>query len=142
MPETRTISRPSLDERLDQGRTPRDRTPPSSHASWSPAADRPDPVGLLMEQDRAREPDLVPVRHGRMMVSPFTFYARLCGWTLARAHARSGDPVAIAEYLAGDDAFDQSITDFCERYAHQNEQDHAAFGKAVRSGRLEAVESV
>ncbi|HEY1562542.1 MAG TPA: DUF2252 family protein, partial [Caulobacteraceae bacterium] len=73
-PRIRRISRPSLDERLDQGRTARDRTPPSSHAGWSPAADRPDPVGLLEQQDRTREPDLVPVRHGRMMVSPFTFY--------------------------------------------------------------------
>jgi hypothetical protein len=71
-----------------------------------------------------------------------TYYARLCGWTLARAHARSGDPVAMAEYLAGDDAFDQSITDFCERYADQNEQDYEEFVKAVRSGRLEAVEGV
>src|SRR5882762_7765443 len=70
----RRISRLSLDERLGKGRTARDRTPPSSHADWSPAADRPDPVGLLEQQDRTREPDLVPVRHGRMMVSPFTFY--------------------------------------------------------------------
>jgi uncharacterized protein (DUF2252 family) len=73
-PRSRRISRLSLDERLGQGRTARDRTPPSSHAGWRPAADRPDPVGLLEQQDRTREPDLVPVRHGRMMVSPFTFY--------------------------------------------------------------------
>src|SRR5882757_1736311 len=73
-PRIRRISRLSLDERLGKGRTARDRTPPSSHAGWSPAADRPDPVGLLEQQDRTREPDLVPVRHGRMMVSPFTFY--------------------------------------------------------------------
>jgi uncharacterized protein (DUF2252 family) len=73
-PRIRRISHPSLDERLDKGRTARDRTPPSSHAGWSPAADRPDPVGLLEQQDRTREQDLVPVRHGRMMVSPFTFY--------------------------------------------------------------------
>jgi len=70
----RRISRLSLDERLDKGRTARDRTPPSSHVGWRPAADRPDPVGLLEQQDRTREADLVPVRHGRMMVSPFTFY--------------------------------------------------------------------
>ena len=70
----RRIKHPSLDERLGQGRTARDRTPPSSHTGWSPAADRPDPVALLEQQDRTREPDLVPVRHGRMMVSPFTFY--------------------------------------------------------------------
>src|SRR6516162_7190567 len=73
-PRIRRIKHLSLDERLNQGRTARDTTPPSSHAGWSPAADRPDPVGLLEQQDRTREPDLVPVRHGRMMVSPFTFY--------------------------------------------------------------------
>jgi Uncharacterized protein conserved in bacteria (DUF2252) len=47
---------------------------PASHAGWQPATDRPDPVALLEAQDATREPDLVPVRHGRMMVSPFTFY--------------------------------------------------------------------
>ena len=71
-----------------------------------------------------------------------TFYARTCGWTLARAHARSGDPVAMAEYLGASDAFDKSITDFSERYADQNEQDYEDFVNAVRSGRLEAVEGV
>jgi len=71
-----------------------------------------------------------------------TFYAGICGWTLARAHARSGDPVAIAEYLGAGDAFDKSITDFSERYADQNERDYQEFTKAVRSGRLEAVEGV
>jgi uncharacterized protein (DUF2252 family) len=71
-----------------------------------------------------------------------TFYARTCGWTLARAHARSGDPVAIAAYLGASDAFDKSITDFSQRYADQNEQDYEEFVKAVRSGRLQAVEGV
>jgi uncharacterized protein (DUF2252 family) len=70
------------------------------------------------------------------------YYARICGWTLARAHARSGDPVAIAEYLGGGDDFDTSITDFARRYADQNEQDHQEFVDAVRSGRLKAVEGV
>ncbi len=71
-----------------------------------------------------------------------TFYARTCGWTLARAHARSGDPVAIAEYLGTSDAFDKSITDFSQRYADQNERDYQEFVNAVRSGRLEAREGV
>ncbi len=71
-----------------------------------------------------------------------TFYAGICGWTLARAHARSGDPVAIAAYLGDSDAFDKSITDFSQRYADQNEQDYEQFVKAVRSGRLDAVEGV
>ena len=69
-----------------------------------------------------------------------TFYARICGWTLARAHARSGDPVAIGEYMGQSDAFDQSITDFSERYADQNERDYQEFVNQVRSGRLEALE--
>jgi uncharacterized protein (DUF2252 family) len=71
-----------------------------------------------------------------------TYYAHICGWTLARAHARSGDPVAIAEYLGTSDAFDTSITDFSERYADQNERDYTEFVNAVKSGRLEAVEGV
>jgi uncharacterized protein (DUF2252 family) len=69
-------------------------------------------------------------------------YARICGWTLARAHARSGDPLAICEYLGGDDTFDRSITQFSERYADQNEEDFQAFVKAVRSGRIDALEGV
>jgi uncharacterized protein (DUF2252 family) len=68
------------------------------------------------------------------------FYARTCGWTLARAHARSGDPIAIAEYLGEDDQFDRSISDFAKRYADQNELDYQAFADAIRSGRLEALE--
>ena len=70
------------------------------------------------------------------------FYAGICGWTLARAHARSGDPVAIAAYLGEGDQFDRSITDFSQRYADQNELDYQAFANAIRSGRLEAHEGV
>ncbi len=71
-----------------------------------------------------------------------TYYGRLCGWTLARAHARSGDPVAIAAYLGSSDTFDQSIVDFAERYADQNEKDYEEFVGAIRAGRLEAVQNV
>jgi uncharacterized protein (DUF2252 family) len=70
------------------------------------------------------------------------FYATVCGRTLARAHARSGDPIALAAYLGKKDRFDQSIADFSERYADQNEQDYEAFTNAIRSGRLEALEGV
>jgi uncharacterized protein (DUF2252 family) len=70
------------------------------------------------------------------------FYAGICGWTLARAHARSGDPVAIAACLGDDDQFDRSITDFSTRYADQNERDYQAFAKAIRSGRLQALEGI
>jgi uncharacterized protein (DUF2252 family) len=70
------------------------------------------------------------------------FYARVCGETLARAHARSGDSVALAEYLGKDDRFDRSIADFSERYADQNERDYRAFTEAIRTGRLKALEGV
>src|SRR4029453_15536043 len=70
----RRVTHFSLDDRRAQGKVARERTPPSSHAGWAPATDRPDPVGLFEEQNLPRETDLVPVRHGRMMVSPFTFY--------------------------------------------------------------------
>src|SRR5215831_7087993 len=70
----RKIAHPSIDDRKAKGLEARDRASLSSHTKWTPAADRPDPVALLVEQDATREPDLVPVRHGRMMVSPFTFY--------------------------------------------------------------------
>jgi uncharacterized protein (DUF2252 family) len=70
------------------------------------------------------------------------FYARQCGWTLARAHARSGDPIAITAYLGNGDGFDKSVTDFSERYADQNDKDFQAFTKAIRSGRLTAIEGV
>ena len=67
---------------------------------------------------------------------------RSCGWTLARAHARSGDPVAIAAYLGKSDKFDRAIADFSNRYADQNEKDYAAFLEAVHTGWLEAREGV
>ncbi|WP_432479302.1 DUF2252 domain-containing protein [Nocardioides sp. GXQ0305] len=66
-------------------------------------------------------------------------YARLCGWTLARAHARSGDPVAIAGYLGRGDRFDRALARFAETYADQNERNHAALAAAVGSGRVEAA---
>ena len=67
-------------------------------------------------------------------------YARMCGWTLARAHARSGDRIAIAAYLGGNDSFDTAIAEFSERYADQSERDHAALVAAIDSGRVEAEE--
>ena len=77
-----------------------------------------------------------------MAPTTLSMYARFCGETLARAHARSGDPIALAAYLGTKDKFDQSIADFSQRYADQNEQDYRAFRDAIRSGRLEAIEGV
>jgi uncharacterized protein (DUF2252 family) len=69
-------------------------------------------------------------------------YSRLCGWTLARAHARSGDRIALASYLGGSAKFDNAIADFAETYADQNELDYAAFQAAVKDGRAEAVSEI
>jgi uncharacterized protein (DUF2252 family) len=69
-------------------------------------------------------------------------YAQLCGWTLARAHARSGDRVALAAYLGDSDTFDQAIADFAETYADQNERDYAALQAAVKDGRAEATTEI
>ncbi len=66
-------------------------------------------------------------------------YVRLCGWTLARAHARSGDRIAIAGYLGSSDTFDRAIVEFAARYADQNEHDHRALVAAVASGRVIAA---
>ncbi len=64
-------------------------------------------------------------------------YGRVCGWTLARAHARSGDRIAIGAYLGKGESFDQAIADFSERYADQNELDYGALADAAKSGRIE-----
>lgn len=65
--------------------------------------------------------------------------AEWCGWTLARAHARSGEPALIAGYLGDSDTFDLAIADFSVAYADQTEKDHAALTKAVRDGKLEVL---
>ena len=77
------------------------------------------------------------------MIPPgMEFYAQLCGWTLARAHARAGDRIAIAAYLGKSNKFDNAIADFAEAYADQNEQDHAALQAAVDAGNVQAQSGV
>lgn len=73
-----------------------------------------------------------------MKPSAMSAYARLCGWTLARAHARSGDAAAIASYLGAGDGFDRAMSKFAETYADQNERDYATLKHAVDSGKLAA----
>src|SRR4051812_24965325 len=65
-------------------------------------------------------------------------YGRMCGWTLARGHARSGDAAAIGAYLGGGSSFDKAMVRFADAYADQNERDHAALVNAIDSGRIEA----
>jgi len=68
-------------------------------------------------------------------------YARMCGWTLARAHARSGDAIAIGAYLGSGEVFDNAIADFSCLYADQSERDHAALLEAIASGRVAAADA-
>ena len=69
-------------------------------------------------------------------------YGEVCGWTLARAHARSGDRVAVSAYLGGGPSFDEAICEFAEAYADQNERDHRRLLDAIRSGRIVAETGV
>ena len=151
---TAKVEHLSTDDRRARGKEAGNRTPPSSHAGWEPAVGRPDPVALLEEQNTTRGPDLVPFywrqlrdMKGSALVeamspSALGFYAGICGWTLARAHARSGDPVAISEYLGDSDAFDRAVADFSKRYADPHELDYQKFVNAIGTGRLQAAQGV
>jgi len=79
---------------------------------------------------------------GAMTAEDLATWGELCGWALARGHARSGDPAVIAGYLGADDAFDHAMTTFAEAYADQNERDHAALLTAIKSGRITAEPGV
>jgi len=89
----------------------------------------------LWDWKLSAEPDATsPIELGR--------YAGVCGWTLARAHARSGDRIAIASYLGTSDAFDRAVAEFASAYGDQTEQDHAALVQAARDGRITAQEGI
>jgi len=78
----------------------------------------------------------------QMVPKGMATYGTLCGWTLARAHARSGDRIAIASYLGNSDRFDRAILEFSKAYAKQNEHDYNALAEAVKSGRIVAQSGV
>ncbi len=82
----------------------------------------------------------VPIE--QLLPQGLAMYAGLCGWALARAHARSGDRIALAAYLGGSAKFDQAIAEFAETYADQNERDYAALQTAVKEGRAEATTEI
>jgi predicted alpha/beta hydrolase len=103
---------------------------------WLPAIgmddrDRGFYVRQLWDGKRSVEVETLPPRG-------LEIYAQVCGWTLARAHARSGDRIAIGAYLGKGDSFHQGIAEFADRYADQNERDYAAVAAAAKSGRIEA----
>jgi hypothetical protein len=77
-----------------------------------------------------------------MVPTGMRMYGALCGWTLARAHARSGDRIAIASYLGGSDVFDAAIAEFASAYADQNQRDYTALLAAIDSGQIAAETGV
>ena len=79
---------------------------------------------------------------GVMAPAGMSIYGRMCGATLARGHARSGDSIAIASYLGRGDTFDRALAEFAETYADQNERDHRALVDAVASGRIAAEQGI
>ena len=92
-----------------------------------------DSIGFYIRQLRDMK---LSVNIASLNPQRFIDYCRLCGWTLARAHARSGDPAQISGYLGRGDSFERAIADFAEKYADQTGQDHAALVAAVQSGRI------
>jgi hypothetical protein len=102
---------------------------PSARAIRSEAARLLRPPAQGLERLRGDRAD-GPAGHGH--------YGGLCGWTLARAHAPSGDRIAIASYLEGGDSFDRAILEFSNAYAEQNERDYQQLAAAVKSGRITA----
>jgi hypothetical protein len=97
---TREVVHPSIEERQRKGQAAREQAPLTSHTGWLPATDRPDPVALVEQQNATRDPDLVPVRHGRMMVSPFTFYRGAA--TIMAADLKHTPVAGLTAQLCGD----------------------------------------
>jgi hypothetical protein len=107
---------------------------------WTRATD-PDGVGRDYYERQLKDWKFsAPIE--QMNPSSMASYAGLCGWTLARAHARTGDRIALAAYLGGSAKFDQAIAEFAEKYADQNERDHAALQAAVKDGKAEATTDI
>jgi len=77
-----------------------------------------------------------------MVPEAFGIYSQVCGWTLARAHARSGDAIAVGSYLGGGDRFDRAMCEFADSYANQNERDFESLTQAIADGRIEAKTGV
>jgi len=74
-----------------------------------------------------------------MVPQVMNVYGQMCAWTLARAHSRSGDRIAIASYLGNSDVFDRAIASFSEAYADQNDRDYAALKAAVKANKIKAT---
>ena len=94
------VEHPTVEERMARGKAARGNQPRSAHADWAPAPGRADPVDVLEEQARSRVPELIPIRYGRMLVSPFTFYRGAAA--LMAADLADGPRTALETQLCGD----------------------------------------
>ncbi len=156
------------EERAAHGRTAREACPRRSHASFEPTGR--DAIALLEEQAATRIPELVPIRYGRMLVSPFAFHrgttavmaydfaplprsgleAQLCGDAHLGNFGGFGSPERnlvfdlndFDETLGKSDTFDEALATFAAAYANQNERDYEAFRQAAADGRIEVVENL
>jgi hypothetical protein len=128
------MSLATLSERSGFGKSVRAKVPRTRHGGWQPQPGRTDPLDILALQATTRIPELVPIRYG--------IYAQMCGWTLARANARSGDSIAIGSYLGNGTRFDCAMAEFAATYADQNERDHAALTRAIANGQVRATSDV
>src|SRR6478672_10927431 len=99
-PAARRVAHLTPDERMARGKAARNEVPRSSHGQWAPAQDRPDPVALLEEQRNSRVPELVPIRYGRMLLSPFTFFRGAAA--VMAADLAGGSRTGLRSQLSGD----------------------------------------
>ena len=134
-PRTKPVVHLSVAERAAIGKAARAVAFRSGDGEWAPARDRRDPLELLEEQAVSRVRELVPIRCGRMLVSPFTSY-RGAAYPMAADLAEV--PQAIAAYLGSGDSFDRALATFAEACADRNERDYDALQEAVAAERLVA----
>jgi hypothetical protein len=139
-------------DRVARGKDARASAPLESHADFPPDRSH----DIFLAWTHVKDPDgtdrdyyirqlkdwkfSAPIE--RMAPSGLGMYARMCGWTLARAHAQAGDRIALGSYLGSSDKFGQAIADFAEKYADQNELDHLALQAAVRDGTVQATTQI
>jgi hypothetical protein len=111
--------------------------PPTSSRLGPCRSDRRPATGLLLRQLRDWKGS---IEIEQLLPRGLAMYAEVCGWTLARAHARSGDRVAIASHLGKSHAFDRAFADFAVAYADQNERDYDALKNGIESGRITSID--
>jgi Uncharacterized protein conserved in bacteria (DUF2252) len=122
-------------ESAERGREARRATPRSAHGQWAPDDPRHPDVRQLW--DRKASAGLATLSEPGLRA-----HTRACGWSLARAHARSGDRLAIAAHLGAGAVFDEAIARFAVAYADQNELDHRRLAEALAAGEIRAQHGV